>query len=140
MVHEHIMKYKGFDAAIGRVSSFKLGTEDHGIMTFWVHLDFNGSGQAFGGYCMDSFDQQSDKRCGSAFGTECVLRLLRCFNVEDIGEIKGKPCMALYDNYKPFSSKIIGLAPLPSDKGEIFIIEDAVAYCKQLENQKESKS
>lgn len=34
---------------LGRVKNVQIGPEDHGIFTFWVHLDFAGSGQAFFG-------------------------------------------------------------------------------------------
>lgn len=35
------------------IRSVSLGYEDHGILTAFVHLDYGGSGQSFGGYCLD---------------------------------------------------------------------------------------
>lgn len=125
-----------FDTETARVEYFKLGYEDHGILTFWVGLNYKGSGQGFGGYALDSYDKKSEKRCGSIFGSEVILRLLRCFNVDDIGEIKGKPILVLYPKgSQKYDRKIIGLAPLPCDEGEPFLIDEAVAYCKTLETE-----
>lgn len=36
----------------GIIRSTFLGSEDHGIPTAWLHLDFAGSGQGFGGYTL----------------------------------------------------------------------------------------
>ena len=126
----------GYDAIIGRVEYFNFGIKDHGILTFMVGLDFKGTGQGFGGYSLDSYDKKTEKRIGTVFGTECVLRLLRCFGVDDVSKIKGKPCLALYKiPYETFSSKIVGIAPLPSDDGEPFILEDCLDFCKKLEKK-----
>lgn len=35
------------------IKSTSLGYEDHGILTCWLHLDFGGSCQGFGGYALD---------------------------------------------------------------------------------------
>ncbi len=139
MTHDTLLRINGFDTAIARVESFKLGTIDHGILQFFVSLDFKGSGQGFGGYAMDAPNpnrKENFTRIGSVFGTECILRLLRCFNVEDISEIKGKPCLALYKiPYEPYQSKIVGIAPLPCDKGDPFIIEECADFCKLLKTE-----
>ena len=34
----------------GKIESTNLGPEDHGILTFWLSLAFDGGGQGFGGY------------------------------------------------------------------------------------------
>lgn len=100
-----------------------------------VGLNFKGSGQGFGGYCLDTYDDKEKKRIGTVFGTECILRLLRCFHVEDIKDIKGKPCLALYKKpYDFLGSKIVAIAPLPSDEGEIFNLEECLEFCKPKES------
>jgi hypothetical protein len=37
-----------------RIKSVSLGVEDHGILTAFLHLDYGGSSQGFGGYCLDA--------------------------------------------------------------------------------------
>lgn len=41
--------YEEKNAIIGSV---RLGEDDHGSLTAWVHLDYGGSGQGFGGHCL----------------------------------------------------------------------------------------
>lgn len=51
-----------------QIESTMLGMEDHGILTFFLSLKFEGSGQGFGGYAMDSYDKAKKRRVGSALG------------------------------------------------------------------------
>lgn len=35
------------------ISSTMLGYQDHGILSFWLYLDYGGGSQGFGGLCLD---------------------------------------------------------------------------------------
>ena len=34
------------------IKSVSLNSDDHGLLSAWLHLDYGGSGQGFGGYCL----------------------------------------------------------------------------------------
>lgn len=36
------------------IKSVSLGIEDHGLLTAYLHLDYGGTSQGFGGYCLDA--------------------------------------------------------------------------------------
>lgn len=60
-----------------RITKTMLGFEDHGILTIWLYLELDGSGQGFGGYALDDkpldgdrsktgYSRQPTKLCGRA--------------------------------------------------------------------------
>ena len=75
------------------IKSTMLGGEDHGIMTFWLHLDFGGTGQGYGGYGLDAplkRDGKFIRRIGTAFGLEAIMRVLAVVGVHKWEDLKGK--------------------------------------------------
>ena len=34
------------------ITSATITSDDHGMLSAWLHLDYGGSGQGFGGYCL----------------------------------------------------------------------------------------
>jgi hypothetical protein len=34
------------------IKSATITSDDHGLLSAWLHLDYGGSGQGFGGYCL----------------------------------------------------------------------------------------
>lgn len=34
------------------IKNATITSDDHGLLSAWVHLDYGGSGQGFGGYCL----------------------------------------------------------------------------------------
>ncbi|HUX00712.1 MAG TPA: hypothetical protein VMY35_07010 [Phycisphaerae bacterium] len=71
----------------GVVESTMLGTEDHGILTAWLHLKFNGTGQGFGGYAFD------------AFGCEFIRQVLKVLKVDSWEKLPGKPLRVRREHY-----------------------------------------
>ena len=71
----------------GRLGKPFVGKEDHGIMTVQIPVSFRGSGQGFGGLCLDDgLDKPFVRDLCEAFGVRDVLRLegaecyaLRCW-------------------------------------------------------------
>ena len=100
-----------------RIESTSLGIEDHGILSFFLHLEFDGSGQGFGGYALDTFDKEKKRRVGHAFGTDCILRILEVLKVHNWEDLRGK-----YLRIKRINHKIIAIGHIVENKW--FNIED----------------
>jgi hypothetical protein len=119
---------KTYVEQIAKIRSVKLGWEDHGIFTCMVDLDYGGSGQGAGGYCLDEprhADGEFIGRFGTAFGMQWIIRLMRAVGVEDFSQIKGKTVIALRDERDDgYNAKVVGLKPLPFEKGEEFLFEE----------------
>lgn len=75
-----------------RIESTMLGIEDHGIMTFMITLKYGDSSscQGYGGYAFDSYNKETKKRVGSAFGIEAIRSLLEAVGVTNWEDLKGK--------------------------------------------------
>ncbi len=107
---------------LARVKKVDFAYEDHGILTCFVSLDKeDGLHQGFGGYCLDSFDKEKDRRVGTAAGMDYLIRLMNTFGVERLEDINGKMCYGLYDNN---TSTLKGIESLKIDGGHKFLIKD----------------
>lgn len=62
-----------------KIKSTMLGVEDHGILTAFLHLDYGGAGQGFGGYGL-----------GGPFCSAWVERVLETVGVEKWEDLPGK--------------------------------------------------
>ena len=75
-----------------KITSTMLGVEDHGILSAWLNLDYGGSGQGFGGYALDVWDESRQKRIGQAYGAEFIRRILEVLEVTKWEKLPGTPC------------------------------------------------
>lgn len=99
----------GLHEQAGKIRHTHLGPEDHGIPTCWVELDFGGSGQGFGGYDLRHY------------GYPLIGAILSACGVSRWEDLNGRIVVALRDD--EFGA-IIGLKPLPFEKGEGFVLRD----------------
>lgn len=72
------------------IESTFLGFEDHGILTCYLHLRYDGGGQGFGGFCLDNFSEVDSRRVGSAFGAEFIRQVLLTVGVERWEDLPGQ--------------------------------------------------
>lgn len=76
-----------------RIKSTHLGREDHGIMTCYLHLEYEGAGQGFGGYALDNPVKDEDgkflRREGRAYGMEFICAILRTLEVDSWEKLPG---------------------------------------------------
>lgn len=73
-----------------RITSTRLGFEDHGIMTFSLGLEFKSGGVSFGGYALDIYDKEKDERVGVGEGLDCLKEIMETVGVETWEDLKGK--------------------------------------------------
>lgn len=108
---------------LARVTGFKFGYEDHGILTLYVELEKeDGFHQSFGGYSLDGYDEKLKRRKGTAGGLDFIIQVMRVFKASSLDDIVGKMCYALYDQVG-LGRTIQGLQPLKMDDGETFLID-----------------
>jgi hypothetical protein len=69
-----------------KISCTMLGYEDHGIFTFSITLDYGGSGQGAGGYCI--YSKGDDSKNGYAMGI--IPKILKTVGVNSWEQLKGK--------------------------------------------------
>lgn len=76
-----------------KITYTKLGKEDHGILTFFVGLEFDGGGVGFGGYALDSYDKDLKKRvCVSGKGLDAIVEILDVIGVDNWEDLPGNYC------------------------------------------------
>ncbi len=75
-----------------KITSTMLGWEDHGIFTCMIQLDYDGSGQGFGGYGLDDYvgERGKGRRMGTAYGLEFIMRVCQVVGVEKWEDLPGK--------------------------------------------------
>lgn len=72
-----------------RIESVRLTIEDHGCLSAWIHLDYGGGGQGFGGYALDRYDRIEKNRVGTAWGCEYVRRILEVLEIPTWEKLPG---------------------------------------------------
>jgi hypothetical protein len=110
-----------------RIKSTMLGTEDHGIMTAYLHLEGDGWGVGFGGYCFDEYDESANRRFGTAFGTEFILQILRTLDIESWEKLPGTVIRVEYEGW---GRKVLRIGHYMKDK---WFDPSALAKKMQLE-------
>lgn len=74
-----------------QIKTTQLGREDHRIFTFGLTLAIQGGlGVTVGGYVMDRYDKPKDRRVGTAYGMDLIIRILEVVGVRTWEELKGK--------------------------------------------------
>jgi hypothetical protein len=109
---------------IAKIESTSLGTEDHGIFTCWLHVNYGGSGQGIGGYSLDGPSGDGYGRVGSAEGMNFIMRLMDACGVDDWKKLPGRTVYVLKDSDK-WGADVLGIRPLPAEPGKEFIFADA---------------
>ena len=106
---------------IAKITNVMLGFEDHGIFTAFLDLDYGGTAQGLGGFCMSS--EQGGKTVATPRAMDFVIRVLRAVGVSKWEDLKGRTIFALFEN-DSFGAKPIGIENLPTERGERFLFAD----------------
>jgi len=74
----------------GKITGTMFGTEDHGILTFYLFVELDGGGCGFGGYALDEWDEKRGMRVASAAGLQAIAEVMKCVGVEKWEDLAGK--------------------------------------------------
>lgn len=73
-----------------RIAETQFGYEGHGIMTCYLLIEGDGWCCNFGGYALDSWNNEESRRVGTAQGFNAVIELMKTLEVEKWEDLKGK--------------------------------------------------
>jgi len=89
---------RSFYGELGMIESTMLGYEDHGIFTFNLVFKFPGSGQGAGNFALDQWDEEKDRRIGSAVGLDLIIKVLETAGVGKWESLKGRQLIVLRED------------------------------------------
>lgn len=90
-----------------KITETKLGREDHGILTFYLAIEWGGAACCVGGYCLDYYDRETEKRIYSAKGLEAIANVLETVGVDNWEDLPGK-LIRIYEQGRGEPIKRIG--------------------------------
>lgn len=73
-----------------KITNTFLGREDHGVMTFYITVEFGGGGCSYGGYSLDGYDKITKKRVYSTKGMQAICEVLDTVGVNSWEKLKGQ--------------------------------------------------
>jgi hypothetical protein len=76
----------------------KLGVNhtDHGILSFLIGVDYDGSGQGYGQIVLDTYDEVKGERTPTKLASSLLLAIDRIWG-KDWEELIGTPCRSYHD-------------------------------------------
>lgn len=112
---------------VAKVESTHLGTEDHGILTAYLHCSGDGWGIGVGGYGLDEpFHDDEGKFLGrrpTAYGFDHVLHLARTVGAPSWEKLPGCEVLVLFKTPNSVGVTAAGIAHI-SDEKRVFILKD----------------
>jgi len=92
-----------------KIGSTMLGIEDHGIMTFFVHLSGEGWGQGLGGFAIDKYGGTHEAdRPGFGPAVTAIRKILETVGVETWEDLPGTLVRAKIEGLGSSRTPIIG--------------------------------
>ena len=91
------------------IKSVEISNEDHGCLTAWLHLDYGGSGQGFGGFNL--YGSHSEMRSANY----CGVFIDKCLKIGGVGKWSQLVGKTIRVNHVPFGS-ITAIGHIVDDK------------------------
>lgn len=97
----------------GKITGTMLGREDHGILTFYLFVEFESGVCGYGGYALDGYVARAGKRIGAAAGMQAIVEILDCVGVAKWEDLTGT---FIRCEHQGWGGKIIRIGNLIKDK------------------------
>lgn len=72
------------------IESATITNDDHGCLSAWVHLDYGGSGQGFGGYVLYQPDIFTHSKNQKNYAGHFIWRVMEVAGVSKWSQLQGK--------------------------------------------------
>lgn len=76
---------------LAKIENATLNVTDRGMLTFYITVKYEeGMNQVVGGLSLDQWDEEKERRVGTAYGCEMIIQMLKLFNVDSFEKMKDK--------------------------------------------------
>lgn len=72
------------------IQDVEITNDDHGLLTAWVHLDYGGAGQGFGGYALYLPKDWKHHELGMGYAGHFIWRVMEVAGVSRWSQLRGK--------------------------------------------------
>ncbi len=79
------------------IKSVSLSTADHGILSGWLHIEFDCGGCGFGGFALGKPEGWKLSRKRVDYAAEWIVRSINVAGVESWEKIPGRPIRVLHE-------------------------------------------
>jgi hypothetical protein len=118
-----------YGGQIATIKSTALGFEDHGILTAWLHCEWQGGGIGVGGFCLDQTTGKPDyARQGTAYGLDHIIRLIETVGVSKWEDLRGKHVIVLFNGTSAWGAQSVGIANVTDPKKVLILREHADSW------------
>lgn len=111
---------KTYAGRIGTIRRTALGTQDHGIVSATLHVEWHGGGIGAGGYCLDGSRKDDNGkhlgRFGTAYGLDHIMRILETVGVDRWEDLPGKQVIVLFEGASVWGATSCGIAGITNEK------------------------
>lgn len=80
------------------IESVSIDTGDRGLLTAWLHLNYGGSGQGFGGFALYLPKDYKHSTIKGDYAGHFIFRCMQIADVESWDKMKGKTVRVKGDN------------------------------------------
>jgi hypothetical protein len=107
---------KTYYGQVARITSTYLGTEDHGILTAYLHVEGDGWGIGVGGYGLDAYDEAEKRRIPTAYGLDHIVQLARTVGAPSWEKLPGLEVLVLFESAHAWGGTAVGIAHIQDEK------------------------
>ena len=120
-----LIEHRGttYYAKVARIKSTHLGTEDHGILTAYLHVEGDGWGIGVGGYGLDTYDEERKERVPTAYGLDHIVQMARTVGASSWEKLPGREVLVLFDSENSLGATAKGIAHI-SDESKVLILKE----------------
>lgn len=92
-----------------KITATQFGVEDHGILTFYVMLEWSGGGQGLGGFSLDGYCEETKSRdVGYGPGLVAMRRILETTGVDRWERLPGTLVRVRHHGWGSSKPPVIG--------------------------------
>lgn len=106
------------------IASASLSYKDRGVLTSFLQMRFDGSGQGFGGYVLTKKADDPHAAAGA-----WIMGILETLEVNDWSDLPGTYCRVVRDSDK-YSALIIGIGHITKDQW--YFIEPSMELARKV--------